>query len=78
MQLALTSEPNGENGQGPLTLIDNGRGKGKGKPAGKGKASTQQCQLAYQSCLFTDYLTLNFQHPASVELLMNQVHFTNI
>jgi hypothetical protein len=31
MQLALTSEPDKENDQGPLTVIDKGRGKGKGK-----------------------------------------------
>jgi hypothetical protein len=53
MQLALTSERGGENGQGPLTLIDNGRGKGKGK--GKGKASTRQCQL---STWLTNHLCL--------------------
>jgi len=53
MQLALTSERGGENGQGPLTLIDNRRGKGKGK--GKGKASTRQCQL---STWLTNHLCL--------------------
>ena len=31
MQLVLLSEPEEENTQGPLTVIDNGRGKGKGK-----------------------------------------------
>jgi hypothetical protein len=39
MQLVLPSEPDEENIQGPLTMIDNGRGKGKSK------ASTRQRQL---------------------------------
>ena len=65
--------------KGPLTLIDNGRGKGKGKGKGKGNHTAMSVvNMAYQSCLFTDHLTLNFQCPTSVELLMNQVHFTNI
>jgi hypothetical protein len=39
MQLVLSSEPDKEDTQGPLTMINNGRGKGKSK------ASMQQCQL---------------------------------
>jgi hypothetical protein len=40
MPLVLTNEPDKENEQGPLTMIDNGKGKGKGK------ASMRQSQLS--------------------------------
>jgi hypothetical protein len=72
MQLVLPSESEKENTQGPLTVIDNGRGKGKGK-ASIWSQQHQFVDLAYQSCLFTDYhtgyLTMT-QHP-SIKLLIN-------
>ena len=74
MQLVLPSESEKENTQGPLTVIDNGGGKGKGK-ASMQLQQHQFVDLAYQSCLFTDYRTGHLtmtQHP-SVELLTNHV-----